>query len=331
MDDFKNFFVGAYATSPALFSWHKEKEIEFYNEIKKELRIRGLELPFFGKLHEHDEALLLSLLDKEWEYVLTCLPGTMQRLQDDPHFGLASENEESRLKAVAFYVEANEAVQRINNYFGARKVVAVALPSAPSLKNDVVSSSKESLVRSLTVLAKLDWQGAKLVIEHCDSGRESNPVKGFLSLEEEIEAVLSVNRESDIKLGITINWARSVLETRDVNTPVEHLKMLNEHGLLAGLMFSGTSDQSEDYGNWSDLHLPIAKEEGLRYYETSSLLNANEIKKVLSQCQVSSLNYIGVKVLSMPVEESSLEKRIGINRDTMSILKIEMENLHNEQ
>ena len=183
-----------------------------------------------------------------------------------------------------------------------------------------MKSSSNSLKKSLSEIASWNWFGAKLVIEHCDSGREKNPVKGFLSLDEEIKAILDVNKELNHPIGLTINWARSAIEKRNKIGPIEHVRKAYENNILQGVMFSGTSPKSELYGNWSDLHLPIAKEDDIEYFEKDSLMNFKNIKDTLKECDIDKLSYIGVKVLAMPIEDSSIEKRIGINRDTLKVL-----------
>lgn len=320
MDDFKNFFVGAYATSPTLFKWDKDKEEAFLSSIKTNLNIRGLEIPFWGELHEHDEEFFLNALDPKWKYVLTCLPGTMKALELNPHFGIASNDEKSRLESIEFYKNVNKAVKKLNKHFGEEKVVAVALATGPSLKSNDIKSSSKSLVKSLEEINKWNWFGAKLVIEHCDSGRQDNPVKGFLSIDEEIESILEVNKNTANPIGLTINWGRSAIEAKSEAGPVEHVKKAYENNILFGIMFSGTSQKSELYGNWSDLHLPVAQEDGLEYYEKDSLMTLENMKNTLSGCKVNALSYIGVKVLSMPVDDSTMKRRIGINKDTMKIL-----------
>ena len=329
MDRFKNFIVGAYVTSPTLLNWDKQKEIEYINYLKDELNpIRGLELPFYGEgVHPHDPELFLGLLDKDWEYVLTCLPGTMKSLESNIHFGLASDNENGRQEAVAFYKEASKAVKEINNYFSDKKVVSVVIATAPSLNVAGVSSSVKSLEKSLSELLKNDWDGAKLVIEHCDSGRNENSVKGFLSIDEEIDAIKSINNKYGADIGVTINWARSAIEYRSEHGAVRHINKLNECDLLRGLMFSGTGNRESIYGIWSDLHMPIAKEDGISYFEEASLMTKKNVAECLTISNYSNLDYLGIKVLAMPINESSLNQRIGINKDTMFILDKIIEDL----
>jgi len=331
MDNFKNFFVGSYVTSPTLLKWDKSKENEYLKKIKNNLDIRGLEIPFFGELHEYNEDFFLTSLEQKWEYVLTCLPGTMKFLEKNSNFGIASDDEKSRLEGVDFYMKANKAVKKLNDYFGEKKVVSVAIASAPSLKYDNVRSSSNSLIKSLKEIKKWDWFGAKLVIEHCDSGRKKNPVKGFLSLDEEIMAILEVNKNPKNTVGITINWARSAIEAKSDKGPVQHVRKANQNNILSGIMFSGTGPSSKLYGDWSDLHLPVAKEDFIKFYEKDSLMSLENMKKTLKECDINKLLYIGVKVLSMPIEESSMERRIGINRDTMRVLNKSIEDLTYEQ
>ncbi len=154
MDNFENLFIGAYATSPTLFKWDEDKEREYLLSIKNSLNLKGLEIPFWGNLHEHNEELFLSLLDSKWKYVLTGLPGTVKRLESNLHFGIASNDKEGRLEAIRFYKKANNAIKKINDYFGSEKVICMALASAPSLKSDKTSSSSKSLIESLNEIAQ---------------------------------------------------------------------------------------------------------------------------------------------------------------------------------
>jgi len=328
-NDFKGFIVGAYVTSPSLAYWNESKEVEFMQKIQQELNpIRGLELPFWGDgIHLYDEELFLSLLDRSWEYVITCLPGNMKRLESNIHFGIASDHEKSRIEAVNFYKKASESVKMINDYFGAKKVFSVVIATAPSLNNKDVSSSEASLVTSLKDIIQFDWGGARIVVEHCDSGRIENSEKGFLSIEEEIKAINYMNSEYDADIGLTINWARSAIEFRSENGPNKHIKKALHSNVLSGLMFSGTSDKESEYGIWSDFHMPIAKEEGILNYKKESLLNKKNISSCLIESDYKKLDYMGIKVLAMPIDKVSLERRIGINKDTMFIINNIMNNM----
>lgn len=95
----KGFIVGAYTSSPNLFSWDESLEKDFFGQIKNLDNLRGLEIPFWGEsLHPNNDDYFLSLLEPEWEHVITCVPGTMKRLEIDPKFGLASLFERRKQK-----------------------------------------------------------------------------------------------------------------------------------------------------------------------------------------------------------------------------------------
>lgn len=330
MDEFSRYIVGAYATSPTLLSWEPEKETVFMELMKGKLgKIRGLELPFFGcGVHPHDSELYLKLLDPEWEYVMTCLPGNMKELAENKHFGLASDDRQGRQQAVEYYKRASESIKELNNYFGVNKVFAVAIATSPALMAKGVSSSQAALEESLATIARFDWSGAELVIEHCDSGRLSiTPVKGFISIEEELAAILAVKTKHSIDIGMTINWARSVIEARNQNGANQHILKAIKSGALRGLMFSGTSAVESIYGKWTDLHLPVAREPGIDYFEETSLMTAENMKSCLVDSGWKELSYLGVKVLAMPIIDATCERRVGVNFDTLKVLDREVKNL----
>ena len=64
--------------------------------------------------------------------------------------------------------------------------------------------------------------------------------------------------EKGTPIGICINWARSVLETRDPTTPLAHARVAGE--LLRGVVFSGCSGEGSVYGEWLDSHAPLKGE-----------------------------------------------------------------------
>ena len=117
--------VGAYATSPASAAWKEAEETAYYDGLKAMAGVRGLEVPFTGTLHPHDEAWLLKALKKDWDFVVTCIPGTMQTLVKDKTFGLASDDAAGRKAAIDFARKAKDAVARINAAVGRNAVIAV--------------------------------------------------------------------------------------------------------------------------------------------------------------------------------------------------------------
>lgn len=318
-----NYIVGAYATSPNLFTWDEPSELEYFGYLKQLKAIRGLELPFWGEsLHPADDQWLLTNLDSAWENVLTCVPGTMKRLAGDELFGLGSINEHSREDAIQFHLKALQAVNKMKNRFGEKSVHAIHITSSPRNTKNSQAGSVAAFTDSLKALVSWGWGKTRIVIEHCDTFNEINlkPHKGFLSLEEEIKAISQVNSSEGSNIGIVINWGRSAIETRKASGAAEQIEVANNHGVLRGIMFSGTTDKnSNEYGEWSDLHMPPAPYKDFQYGEPDSLLSFYEIKKSLAQCNLDKLEYIGIKLLAKP-NTSSLKKRVGINQEAMMMI-----------
>jgi len=317
------YIVGAYATSPNLFSWDEKTELNYFNRLKELTSIRGLEIPFWGKnLHAFDDSWFLSNLEPSWQNVLTCVPGTMKSLEKDPYFGLASKNKKSRNNAIQFYSNALRCVKQLKSAFGDESVKAILITSAPIINDKQVYANKENFILSLIELASWDWGKTKLVIEHCDaySNINYNPQKGFLPLIDEIDSILKVNLKHSSNYGIAINWARSVIEFKDIEGPLKHLKNTVHHNVLDGLMFSGTTDNDNNlYGAWSDLHMPPCNHLDFKFFESESLMSYNSIKQTLMACDYDKLNFLGIKLLAMP-SNSSIEKRISINSDALILL-----------
>jgi len=317
------YILGAYATSPSLSSSVDQSLESIYYErlVESVPEILGLEIPFFGKeIHKFGTDFLLNILRPDWSNVLTCIPGTMENLLIDRKFGIASDDLSSRMAAISMYRRANKTVHRINEFFGKKSIIAVQLATAPSVPIKGVVSSKLSLLRSLEEILSLDWQGAKIVIEHADTAISGLPFeKGFLSFEDEIEVIGVLSDLQDI--GITINWGRSAIEGRGVNKPIEHINLALEKKLLTGFIFSGATDNDKLYGAWKDNHIPFARSYDVEHFEENSLLNHKNISNILQLLDLNDLLYLGIKLLSIPINKSSLERRVGINRDAIFILE----------
>jgi len=315
------YIVGAYATAPSLGNNDKSIEYKFYENLIESIpKIRGLEVPFFGKeIHQFGSDFLLDIIDKNWENVLSCIPGSMSKLANNPKFGLASDDENGRAEAIAMHKKANQVLHKMNECYGRQSVIAVQIATAPSTPVEFVSSSTDSLLKSMEEILSWDWEGAKIVIEHCDTSIIAQPFeKGFFTLDDEIKALSKLSTSNN--LGITINWARSAIEGRSSNKPIEHLKLVLKHNMLSGLIFSGVSDKDERYGPWRDTHMPFARSFDVEFYEESSLLTLDNVTRSLNCVEVERLDYLGIKLLSMPIDSSSIDRRVGINRDAISIL-----------
>lgn len=264
------YVVGAYAASPAHREWAPKLEDELFHALDSDPRIAALELPWLGRLHPHDDAWLCEHLPERFQVVLTGIPHTMSRLVLDPVFGLASADDAGRTRALELAAELRDDVHRLNNITGRQAVAVVELHSAPRQ-----TGTKEDFARSLEALQAWDWDGAAVVVEHCDawiSGQ--NPEKGFLTLADEIDAL----QDAGSPFGVSLNWGRSAIEFRDADRVKEHIALARASGRLAGLVFSGASSSNGFLGAaWTDAHLPLRADEQHRWGDATSLLTAERM------------------------------------------------------
>ncbi|MDN4502938.1 DUF4862 family protein [Alteromonadaceae bacterium BrNp21-10] len=312
------YFVGAYATSPNAFGWDPELETRYYQQLKSIPSIKGLEHPFTGTLHPNDDDWFLANIDSNWQYVFTCVPGNMGALSKNPHFGIASDDDAGRAQALAFMQKARDAIAKLNGHLGRQAVKAIEIQTAPNRSN--ASGSKAALNASLQTMLQWDWQGAQLVIEHCDTLVDGQkPAKGFLTLEDEIAVLTEINGQTETPIGMVMNWGRSVIETRSIEGAIEHTQLIKQAGLLSGLMFSGVSDQDTEYGAWSDSHMPPAPSASVQFGAEHSLMTEQQIQRSLAAGDGNNLDIMGIKLGIRP-KDTSLEDRIGYIRDALGIL-----------
>jgi hypothetical protein len=314
------YFVGAYATSPAWSTWDPALEREYYQHLKTFNNVKGLEHPFVGTLHPHDEQWFLDNIDPDWDFVFTCLPGIMNALSENPQFGLASKDEQGRAQALAFMQKACAAIGKLNNYCGRQAVKAIEIQTAP---NQSIAPSKATALRaSLETMLSWDWQGANIVIEHCDTLIPGQiPAKGFLSLQEEINVLTELNQTHNKDMGIVINWGRSAIETRSTQGVIEHITQAKQSGLLKGLMFSGASDKDSPYGIWQDTHMPALPSQKGEIGAEDSLLSESQIHQCLGACgdALCAETIIGIKLGVRP-KDAPLAQRLAYNQAALTML-----------
>lgn len=245
--------IGAYAASAGL---DEAAEAALYEGLAG-LGVAGLEQPFFGTLHRRDEDWLIGQIRPDWSLVITTLPGTMDRLGGDRRFGLASADPDARSRAVDYVESARRAVEKLHRVLGRRAVRAVMVHSAPRLDGSRAKRSLDGFAEALTDLRGRDWQGATLLVEHCDAALPGlEPDKGFLRVEDDVLAVKLSSGATPA--AVAINWGRSALETRSTEGPLEHLARASQAGLLGGLFFSGVTAAHPEYGSWRDSHAPFS-------------------------------------------------------------------------
>lgn len=291
MDRNTRFIVGAYASLPK----EKQDQEAYYALLRDTPWIDGIEIPFPGDLAD-DEKWLYSQLSDTWNCsTITAIPGTMVSVGKNPHFGLASTDSEGYTAAKEFTERIRMTVNRMADRRGDTVISYVQLHSAPTYY-----AQRNAYCDALGELAQLDWSGAHLVTEHCDSPKKGyKPEKGFLTIEEEI----SIAQET--ATGIHINWGRSCLEERDEHAPLKHIKLAAAAGVLKGVLFSGVSPHATQYGyEWIDGHLPSTID------EPTSLMDEKLISEA-SRCALQAhVSYLGAKICVPP--KSTLKERIAM-------------------
>lgn len=291
MNQKTRFIVGAYASLPK----EKQEQEEYYSLLRNTSWINGIEIPFPGNLVD-DEQWLYNQLSDTWDCsTITAIPGTMVSVGKNPYFGLASADSEGSKAAKEFTEKIRATVNRMADRRGGTVISYVQLHSAPTYH-----AKRNAYCDALGELAQLDWSGARLVTEHCDSPKRGhNPEKGFLTIEEEI----SIAQETTT--GIHINWGRSCLEERDKYAPLRHIKLAADAGVLVGVLFSGASPQPTEYGyGWIDGHLPSTVD------EPKSLMDEKLISEASICATQAHVSYLGAKICVPP--NSTLKERVSM-------------------
>lgn len=282
--------VGAYPAQPEELRQH------FYQELSCIPSIRGLELPY----GPYGGSPWPAGAPEGWSTVLTAIPGTMKRLSQASTFGLASRDGEGRRAGLQFVSGLRDYASRLAGE--GRSVEAIELHSAPPLY-----SSARLFEESLKEILDWEWGSTRVLVEHCDAPRVgSKPEKGFLTFDEEVNVVASLHSQGRGQVGIVVNWARSVIESGDTGTAVEHLSQAREAGVLAGVMFSGCSPEATEFGYpWIDAHLAAVEVDGA---PPNSLLNRAEVQRCLAVA--GPVDITGFKI-GLPQHGLSPQDRAG--------------------
>lgn len=310
------YFVSAYASSPSFHKWNMVDETKYFQKLARNPKIVGIEHPFLVQSENYPISWLKDNIPAHWSMIITSLPGCMQKAKKNINFGIASANEKDRCLAVALIQDLNRYVHKINDIFGRQLVKAVHLHSLPTNDNSAFRSNKLAFKRSLNEIKNMDWTNIELNIEHCDSyipGR--TPEKGFMRLQDEIETIAEIG-----EYGMVLNWARSAIEYRSINGPLEHILTAQKNNLLKGFFFSScTNNEKSKYGDWKDTHMPPKNFiKDTSYLAEDSLLGYEEIKNVL--LLLDNKVYFGIKVLN-PDSEVSVSKSIGLNFETIAAVE----------
>ena len=310
--------VGAYAGSPTAHRWDPAVESSYLAGLAEVAGIRGLELPWLGSLHPHDEPWLLATLPPRWRVVLTSVGYTVAAVARDPRHGLASDDAGGRRAAVANVTQMLAGVRRLNDSAGSSVVTAVELQAGPG-PHPSSSASAAALATSLAEIGAWNWEGAAVLLEHCDARVPGQAhAKGFLPLGDEIAAI----RSSGVPVGIALNWGRSAIELRSASRVLEQVREARDADLLGAVMFSGVADRPSVYGDaWADAHLPFAPEPGSAdptgYSEPASMLTVALARSALAEA--GGLLYSGIKFAWRPAG-ASVDHRVAMIRQSVALL-----------
>ncbi|PID98553.1 MAG: DUF4862 domain-containing protein [Actinomycetales bacterium] len=255
---------------------------EFLELVGNDNRYNALEIPINSK---SEPVFWPDGAPEGWGAVVTQLPATMANIAENKNFGLASTDDSQRSAAMDLAQHTFTSVLTLKET--GHPVIAVEIHSAPK------GGSVAALQNSLDVIASWDWGETKLVIEHCDAPRSTHGTKkGFLELFEEIALVTEL-RESGLNIGITINWARSAIETRSAQAGISHLIQTRDAGVLTGMMFSSVSTAETSFGPpWSDAQLAPKNIPGA---PPESLLTTELLSGCLRELP-EEVSYLGAKV-----------------------------------
>lgn len=301
--------VGAYAAAPSRNWWDPDDEHAFLRALWDREDVAGLELPWkAASFHARDEGWMLDRLPDDARIVVTTAPDTSDRHRASATFGLASTDADGRRAAIDATRELHAALPRLRAAIPAGQILAVELHTAP--RADPGRSSAASLSASLDELVGWEWGGARLIVEHCDAWRPGQaPAKGYLPIEEEVR-VISALRRQGAPVGLSLNWGRSVIETRDPDAALAHVELAVQAGVLDGVIVSGVTTEATSLGGpWADVHAPFAHEGAY----ASSLLTAESARAMLDAA--NGLAFRAVKI-GAPAT-ASVGERIAVIADAL--------------
>jgi hypothetical protein len=314
----RSYYISAYATSPSVDPWDLEMESRYFQRLAENQNIAGIEHPFLMNTDRYPVDFLKDHIPAHWSLTMTTLPFMMQMSNKNASFGLASMEDVSRKAAVKGIAELRDYVCRLHDIFGRQLVRAVHIHSSPKNTDKDQKGNVSCFQHSLSDLKKMGWDGIDLNLEHCDAYiPKKKSEKGFLGLESEIEAISKIGG-----FGIILNWARSAIEGRSLETAVAHIELTKKYDLLKGFFFSScTSNPLSIYGAWQDTHMPPKRFIEDAYLDNDSLLGQKEIRRVFS-C-LDERVYLGIKVHD-PQEDKCVETSVGLNFGTLNAIEAAM-------
>jgi hypothetical protein len=278
----------------------------YYEELVKIPAATGLELSWTGP---ETGAELYDLIPDTWLVKLSLIGATMLACQENAAFGLASPDESGRAAAINLVREARDGVHAVNDRLGRRAAIAVELHSAPGFGSRQFVPEARAFGRSLEEVAGMDWDGSAVLVEHCDAFvAGQTPAKGFLSLDEELDVVSSLEGA----VGLSLNWGRSVIEGRDPDRAMQHVMRAASSGRLRAYTFSGAAGVATAYGAaWADAHHPFTETGEPGYGEPASLMTPELVEPILGY--LDDCLFVAVKT-SWPRERQDPAERVRAAR-----------------
>ena len=305
--------ITGYNAAPA----EKAAAAAYYAKLLQIGSADGLGFAWNGPQTPAELADVLADLPKSWSITLNDIPATLREVTDNPSFGLASPDEPGRRAAVEMLRQIRASIKAMNDGLGRRVVLAVEIHSAPGSVHRIVTPNSSAFQRSLDEAAALDWDGAALLVEHCDAYiAGQKPAKGFLTLADEIGALSSL---SGSPIGLSLNWGRSMIELRDPRRVIDHVTAASDAGLLRGLTFSGASEIANDYGDaWADIHLPFAATIDPAYREPTSGMTADHVTQVVPY--IEDCLFLALKTNWPASRPEPLERAASIEANFMTMV-----------
>lgn len=301
----RGIFISAYAASPAYVRWDPVLESELLPGFCDLPGVVGLEVPWLGRIHPHDDGWFLTNVPAGAQLSLTPLPFVMQRGREDGRYGIASPDAAGRAAALADVRRLATDVRVLTDESEA-DVAFVGLHTAPA-----GAAQSTALAESLEEIADLDWCGAQLVVEHCDAAVPGRAFeKGFLLAADEIAAIA----QADVAIGMWLNWGRSAIELRDGDAVTAQIADVAASGCLSGLTFSGAAGVDGRYGvAWSDAHLPILSTDPT----SGSLLDDDRVGEALTAA--GAVPWLGIKVSRRPEDRTATEVLRTVERNLLVV------------
>lgn len=267
--------------------------------------VDGLEIPWQGPGGGPAWDLPLRA---EWRSVVTGVQRADAASRRDPAFGLASNDADGRQAALREVQEMREGILRRHDELGFAAVRAVELQTPPRGGHGTSAALRSSLVE----IRNWEWDGADLIIEHCDAATPHHPAeKGFLTLEEELRTL-----QETPDVGVALNWGRSAIELRSADAVLEHIALAVASGRLRGVVLSGVADAESRYGPaWADAHLPLCADPPIGTRE--SLLTPLRVASVLDAA--GPLEWVGIKMTARPPGSEGVLHALSVVRDALGV------------